>query len=118
MTEVNFTMAMIERQEESTSNDRVKSLSLVAPELNAALLAELGALHLHPYDIQAGIAMEKSGVRLTLRYGEELAYCSERLFDGMDIPIPTDQAVKDFFREAADNCKKVLMAEYYKWMKP
>lgn len=92
-------------------------LRLALPACYEHLQAQFALDHLHPYDVKASAIPEGSGYVIVLRYGEELAQSSKQFFELEAIEVLSAE-LTDFFRETAQLCKKALIADYYKMMKP
>ncbi|MEX1029483.1 MAG: hypothetical protein WDZ91_05480 [Paenibacillaceae bacterium] len=74
-------------------------------------------LHLHPYDVKASVIAGEGGFLIVLRYGEGLAQSKQQFFDDEALAQLSEQ-ITLFYKEAAELCKKMLIADYYKLIKP
>ncbi|MMZ68394.1 hypothetical protein D1872_310790 [compost metagenome] len=93
-----------------------KPLQSVEPRLYRLLVRELERLHLHPYDVKAGGRSDDHGVTVNLRYGEELGRVISRRFARQTLE-GGDEEIAAFFRQAAEQIKKAMIADYFKMMK-
>ena len=106
-----------------TENGLCRELKAVLPlrfaqaDCYRLLLEELAAHHLHAYDVQADAAWQGALLTISLRYGEGLARERERVF-AQDEVERLNSSLSEFFREAAADCRKAMIADYYKLMKP
>jgi hypothetical protein len=93
------------------------ALRAAAPGLYTHLIAELEKCHIHPYDIEPSVIEKESGLQLILRFGEGFMQSDTRDFTWEEIERQAE-SINEFFKEAGERCKKVLIADYYKMMKP
>jgi len=96
---------------------RPKPLRFVDPACYRLLLGQLEPYHLHAYDMHASILIDETEgtAVLTLSYGDApVRRIGEFSVEALKGP---DAAIVEFFREAAKDCKKTLVADYYKMMK-
>ncbi len=91
-------------------------LILAFPDANARVLEQFALLHLHPYDVKAGVIAADGGFELTLYYGEGWTRRKQRFFELEALETPSD-ALTAFSLETAEACKQALIADYYKMMK-
>lgn len=92
-------------------------LRVAAPTLYDCLLKEIEAFHIHPYDIKASAINKNGGWEVILRYGDGFSHSTTHFFTEDAIHAP-DQKGTVFFKQIAEDCQKVLIADYYKMMKP
>ncbi|MED4955352.1 hypothetical protein ABEO75_23885 [Paenibacillus macerans] len=90
-----------------------KPLRAVEPRLYECLTRELRRLNLHPYDVKAGGQASGQGVAVYVRYGERFDRLEGRFFT-WDMVENQDKQIGGFMRQAAEQVKKTLIAEYYK----
>jgi len=96
---------------------RPKPLRFVDPACYRLLLEQLEPYHLHGHDVHAALLIDEAEGKavLTLTYGDApVRRIGEFAVDALK---RLDAEIVDFFREAAKDCKKTLVADYYKLMK-
>lgn len=54
---------------------------------------------------------------VTLKYGDAYRHVKTKTFSTTAIE-EMDSAIPQFFKEVGEDCQKVLIADYYKMMKP
>lgn len=94
-----------------------KPLNLVAPELHQIMLTELSLKNIHPYDIKASGISDKDGIQVKLRYGDGFKQLKTVFFKQEDTER-TQEVATDFFQNVGEEIKKVMIADYFKMMKP
>lgn len=96
----------------------MKSLRVIDPKLFKYIVHELNERHnIHSYDIETLAEKEAAGLNLTIRYGENYSHSKEAFFAYDTLKERADD-LNDFIHEVADNCKEVMVADYFKMMKP
>jgi len=94
-------------------------LRLVFPICYQYLLDQFMLIHLHSYDVKASVVPENGGVCILLRYGEGFTQWKKRLFEPEALEsLSTESELTKFYKETAQICKKAMIADYYKMMKP
>lgn len=94
-------------------------LRLVLPICYQHLLDQFTLYHLHPYDMKASVISENGGFAIMLRYGEGLTQYKKQLFEQEALENLTSESEQtQFYKESAEICKKAMIADYYKMMKP
>lgn len=91
-------------------------LRLVLPKLYEILSTELENLHIHSYDYQANVIEENKGYEIILRYGDGFQK-SESTFFTSEMIENGSKELLDFIKSAAQSCKTVMIADYFKMMK-
>ncbi|MGM8364955.1 hypothetical protein ACLIBG_05650 [Virgibacillus sp. W0181] len=105
---------MVDKTEQKTA----KGLRVIDPKLFRYIVNKLNDSHnIHSYDIEALAVKEASGLTITLRYGENYAQSKEAFFS-FEIINNRSEELNAFIQEAADECKEVMVADYFKMMKP
>ena len=92
-------------------------LRLTHPRCYEHLLQQFDLLHLHPYDVKASVIAETDGCVIILRYGENLTQSKQHFFKHEAL-IQLSKELTGFYEEVAQICKKTLIADYYKMIKP
>lgn len=92
-------------------------LRLAFPASYQHLLEQFAVCHLHPYDVKASAIPEDGGFIIVLRYGEGLTQWKKHFFEHEALENPSTE-LTDFYKGTAETCKKALIADYYKMMKP
>jgi hypothetical protein len=100
-----------------TSQDKALPLRAVNSKLFQLLQAELDAQHIHSYDIEAIGAKKEDGTEVTLKYGDAFRHVKSQYFSNSSIEA-NDPAISQYFKEVGEDCQKVLVADYFKMMKP
>ncbi|TMN23684.1 hypothetical protein FH966_12865 [Lentibacillus cibarius] len=103
---------------EQTASSKKRTLRIILPELYNFITTKLEELYnIHPYDIQVYAVKEASGYKLFLYYGDGYAHQKSQSF--------TDEALQNFDTEllefiesVGESCKEVMIADYYRMMKP
>lgn len=93
-----------------------KLLRFTAPELYKHMIGIFSNVHIHTYDIHATSAKKDHGLEITLRFANDFSQIICRTFS-MEQTLHPDDDVTAFFKEAAEKCKALLIADYYKIMK-
>lgn len=95
-----------------------KSLQIIDPKLYRYIVEELNERHnIHSYDTEILATKENSGLTLIIKYGQNFAHSKERFIKNKSLKNQEDDFVK-FVHEVADECKEVMIAEYFKMVKP
>ena len=92
-------------------------LRFAAPELYNRMVEILSTYHLHPYDVHATLLKNENGLDVIVRFTADFSQLVTANFS-MEQATHPDEAVTGFFEEAAARCKALLIADYYKMMKP
>lgn len=99
------------------TSPRPKPLRFADPACYRLLLEQLEPYHLHAYDMHATLLVDETAGQavLSLCYGDGPV---RRIAEfPLDVLKRQDREIIDFFKEAAKDCKKTLVADYYKLMK-
>jgi hypothetical protein len=92
-------------------------LRVVSPKLYDKLITELEKLHIHPYDYQATVVEKENGLEVILRFGEGFIQSETQLTTYQAIEKGSPE-INDFIKTVGESCKKALIADYFKMMKP
>lgn len=107
-------VGVVERGEKKTT----KPLQIIDPKLYRYIVEELNDRHnIHSYDTEILATKEDSGLTIIIKYGENFTHSKEELFIYETLKNRGDDFIK-FVHEVADECKEVMIAEYFKMMKP
>jgi hypothetical protein len=75
------------------------------------------ASHLHPFDIKSSVVMNgKQNLTIFLRYGEGFKRMKSISFSPDPINRISDELAA-FFREAAEDCRNMLVEDFYNRLK-
>ncbi|WP_138494214.1 hypothetical protein [Paenibacillus pinistramenti] len=116
---------LTKRQFEEEQAAAIRPLEFVSPQLYQILKNELARLHIHPYDVRAGGSRSGSGIQVELLYGEQFNQLKKGFFEDQEEVQGIEQGIEGgageaalFFRQAAEEIKKAMIADYFKMMKP
>lgn len=105
---------MIEKKEEKL----IKPLEIIDSTLYRYIVEALyEKQNIHSYDVEVLATEEETGLTISLKYGENFTHAKEAFFEYEALNKLDDEFVK-FIDEITDECKKVMVAEYFKMMKP
>jgi hypothetical protein len=94
-----------------------KLLRFAAPNLYKKMLDVFSSHHIHFYDVHATVSETDDALQITLRFCTDFSETFTQEFNRETAAEP-DDLVTEFFEEAAQKCKGLLVADYYKMMKP
>jgi hypothetical protein len=94
-----------------------KLMRFAAPALYEKMVEAFEDLHIHPYEIHATVIKNENGMDVCLRFSADYSQSITNHFDNEQVMQP-DEEVNLFFQNAANQCKALLIADYYKMMKP
>lgn len=94
-----------------------KLLRYAAPELYTKMVEIFSTYHLHPYDVHATSLKVENGYEVSLKFSTNFSQTITQHFTFNQVAEP-DEEVTHFFERAADQCKSLLIADYYKMIKP
>ncbi|GAA0444652.1 hypothetical protein GCM10008983_22580 [Lentibacillus halophilus] len=101
-----------------TASGNERSLRIILPELYHFITTELeNRYNIHKYDIQANAIKEESGYKVILYYGDGFAHQMSRSLTN-DVLHNKREALTEFLEEAGESCKEVMIADYFRMMKP
>lgn len=92
-------------------------LRLSHPNCYQHLLEQFSRFHLHPYDVKASVMAQEGGFLIVLRYGEGLTQSKQQFFK-FEALASISEGLTHYYEEVAQLCKKTLIADYYKMIKP
>lgn len=103
---------------EKTEQRLPKPLRVIDPKLYKFIVDELNRRHnIHSYDIEILAKKIDSGLTMTFKYGEDYAQSKEIFFDFKTLHDRSSK-LTDFVHELADECKSVMIKDYFKMVKP
>ncbi|WP_164668821.1 hypothetical protein [Virgibacillus doumboii] len=103
---------------ESKQSGKEQPLRVVLPELYTFVTEGLEDLHnIHPYDIQLYGVEEETGYQLIFYFGEGYSHQESIFFSHSSIE-KKDSEITDFVEKFGESCKEVMIADYFKMMKP
>jgi hypothetical protein len=94
-----------------------KLLRFAAPFLYHKMLEIFSRHHIHSYDIHATVSESDEALQITLRFCTDFSETFTQEFSLQTASEPNEEVI-GFFEEAAHKCKSLLVADYYKMMKP
>lgn len=100
-----------------TGNRNEKPLRVVAPDIYTIMREIFSEYNIHPYDVQATAVRMKDKVDVRLYFADAFSQ-SVAIQVKRNIEESSAVELRQFFRRTAENCKKQLIADYYKMMKP
>jgi len=93
-----------------------KLLRFAAPALYQQMADTFSSYHIHPYDIHGTLKKNESGYEVTLRFSQSFSQVMTTQVSFEQAMVP-DADVVQFFVEAAEKCKSLLISNYYKMIK-
>ncbi|WP_035446122.1 hypothetical protein [Bacillus sp. UNC41MFS5] len=93
-----------------------KLLRFAAPALYQQMADTFSSYHIHPYDIHGTLKKNESGYEVTLRFSQSFSQVMTTQVSFEQAMVP-DAEVVQFFVEAAEKCKSLLISNYYKMIK-
>lgn len=91
-------------------------LRFTAPILYQSMIDIFSAYHIHPHDVHAILIKNEDEIVITLRFAVDFSQSMTKHLCLEQAEHP-DEQVAHFFKEAAERCKSLLIAGYYKMMK-
>ncbi|MFC3040630.1 hypothetical protein ACFOGI_10265 [Virgibacillus xinjiangensis] len=103
---------------EEITEKKAKFLRVLSPKLYRFLTSQLEEqFHIHSYDIQLEGIQEENGILVILQYGEGFTHVEEEVFS-MDEIEQEGEDLQDFVQRTGEACREVMIADYYKMVKP
>ncbi|WP_138417515.1 hypothetical protein [Aquibacillus sediminis] len=103
---------------ENQSKQTNRQLLRVAyPETYGLLMAELSKHHIHAYDVQATAKKVDQYVEIQVRFGEDFSKEQTQTFREKEIKQKSEE-ITNFFKQVGETCKEILIADYFKMVKP
>jgi hypothetical protein len=93
-----------------------KLLRYATPALYTKMVEIFSTYHIHPYDVQASVCKNENGFNVSLKFSADLSQSVSHQFSMEQVKHPEEEVTR-FFHEAAEKCKSLLIADYYKMMK-
>ncbi|MBP1969923.1 hypothetical protein J2Z83_002031 [Virgibacillus natechei] len=95
-----------------------KNLRVLSPDLYRYITSKFEEFHnIHTYDVQVDVIKKETGLHIQIRFGDQFAHAEEQFFTFEAIEEP-DAEFEEFVKSTADACQKVMVADYFKMMKP
>ena len=91
-------------------------LRYAAPPLYKRMVEVFSTYHIHPYDFLAKLRKNNDEFTVIVRFSSDYSQVVSKGFTSEQVMHP-DEEVTRFFTEAADQCKSLLVADYYKMKK-
>ena len=73
--------------------------------------------NIHSYDVEILAREEDTGLMIILKFGENFSHSKKAFFQYETLKKLDEDFVK-FIDDVTEECKKVMVAEYFKMMKP
>ncbi|MFD1360502.1 hypothetical protein [Lentibacillus salinarum] len=103
---------------EHTTTKREQPLRLVLPNLYQTITDILEKQHnIHPYDLQVKAIPESSGYTIIVYFGDSFNHQKYQTFSNEAIQS-IDSEIVSFIEETGNACKEVMIADYFKMMRP
>lgn len=99
------------------NSEQRQSLRIASPELYDIIIEELEKHNIHSYDIEMNANKDENGIQIILLYGEKFNYEKERYFSYQTIETDKSEIIK-FANETGEDCKEIMIKEYFKMMRP
>lgn len=93
-----------------------ESLRFRAPRLYDRMMEAFSNYNLHPYDAEATITQKEDGMDLSIRLGGSLTDLATIHISPKQAEEP-DEEVISFFENAAEECKNLLIKNYFNMIK-
>jgi methylase of polypeptide subunit release factors len=91
-------------------------LRYAAPQLYKNMVEVFSNHYIHSYDVQAYVVKKEHGMDVTLRFSSDFSQFVSAFFSSEQAENPDKEVIR-FFEEAAEKCKSLLIADYYKMIK-
>lgn len=91
-------------------------LRFAAPQLYKKMIEIFSNHHIHSYEVQAYVLKNNNGMTVSLRFSSDFSLSLSTNISCIQAENP-DNFVIQFFEEAAEKCKSILIADYYKMIK-
>jgi hypothetical protein len=93
-------------------------MRIILPKLYQAITNKLEEQHnIHPYDIQAKVQTDTSGYQVIVYFGDGFAHKESHYFSNEAIENMNHNVI-EFIEKIGDACKEVMIADYFKMMRP
>ncbi|TFJ93864.1 hypothetical protein [Lentibacillus salicampi] len=103
---------------EQTSSKPEHPMRIILPDLYNELTEKLDEHHnIHQYDIQARVLEDHSGFEAIIYFGDGFTHKESHYFSNEAIENSYD-GLPEFTEKIGTACKEVMIADYYKMMRP
>ncbi|WP_010530761.1 hypothetical protein [Lentibacillus jeotgali] len=103
---------------EQTSSKREQPMRVILPDLYKEITTNLEERHnIHKYDIQAHAAKTPSGYEAIIYFGDSYAHMESQYFSNQSIKNMNHE-IMEFIERVGNACKEVMIADYFKMMRP
>lgn len=99
------------------SQEKEWMLRAVSPDLFKKVTSDLEKYNIHLNDIQANAVKKDDGLDVIILFGESFNQFKSHFFTYDEIDS-NDVKVSQFINEVAEACKDIMIADYFKMMKP
>lgn len=93
-----------------------ESLRIAAPKLYGKMMETFSKYNLHPYDTEGSVLKKENGMDVTLKLAGSHSVVSTTYLSKKQIEQPDDE-VERFFETSAEECKNLLIKNYFKMIK-
>lgn len=93
-----------------------ESLRFAAPKLYGKMMETFSKYNLHPYDTESSALKKEDGMDITLKLAGSNSVVATTHLTRKQIEQP-DEDVVSFFETSAEECKNLLIKNYFKMIK-
>ncbi|QHS21446.1 hypothetical protein GWK91_00050 [Virgibacillus sp. MSP4-1] len=102
---------------EKTVNHKPRPLMSVSPRLYRYITEELeNQYRIHSYDLQLHAIQQEDGIQVLLLFGDNFDHQKKQYFSQEE--LEDNQALSTFIEEVGEECKKVMIDDYFNRMAP
>ncbi|GGJ85163.1 hypothetical protein GCM10007063_04630 [Lentibacillus kapialis] len=103
---------------EQISSKQEQPMRVVLPDLYKKITDKLEEdYNIHKYDIQAQAVQESSGYEAIIYFGDSYAHKNSQYFSNEAIKHKNPE-IAEFIEKVGSACKEVMIADYFKMMRP
>lgn len=93
-----------------------ESLRIRAPRVYARMIETFSKYNLHPYDAEATVIQNDNGLDISVKLAGSLTNLGSKHISMKQAEEPDDE-VNAFFETSAEECKNLLIKNYFKMIK-
>jgi hypothetical protein len=95
------------------------SLRSLSPKLYQYITEKLFEdYHIHSFDVQIDAEEKEEGIHIILRFGEYFTHSEEHFCSSDSLEKDNDKELDEFIDKTGEECKQVLIDDYYRMMTP
>ncbi|SFD77437.1 hypothetical protein SAMN05216238_10429 [Lentibacillus persicus] len=103
---------------EQAAGKHEKPMRVILPQLHHQIAEQLEEQHnIHPYDIQTKVIPVDAGYEVIVYFGDSFAH-REAAYFSVEAIEKNGGELSGFIEKIGDTCKEVMIADYYKMMRP